>query len=395
LGKGIISNRSVKDSVITNSKLQHVLQHTAQVDAGSSGGALLISDDDEKSGYSIIGVNTWKARERENANFAIPCNAVLAFLQDMIKNENRNEKQLVETKTKKLINEKKDGNYKNIVPYISENFIFSIPAPAFIEMLADASKDAKDDADKAFRRLEPFEAFRIIIADALYKKLKKSENVFTNTKEEITGYISTVTINGKEVEIGWTNESGNWLLTNCSNILQKTDTGNAYTRLWDDIGCGKYAGYKFSLSKEKEKIILLCYEMRYSRYFATYMDIILGSVNGEVENPDGGEDKIKKGSAYIGASYGFNIQLPLKLCPFYTNPFIKIPLGGNMSADYAEFHVGFAPGVRFAIPVGKKKDVFIFLDAEYYFRHSFLHSEYPFQMPDSKSMFGFSLGYAF
>lgn len=65
-GQGIVSNANALIKSLTNSKELPLIQHTAQVDAGSSGGPLLIRDEQAATGYAVIGINTWKAAGREN-----------------------------------------------------------------------------------------------------------------------------------------------------------------------------------------------------------------------------------------------------------------------------------------------------------------------------------------
>lgn len=81
-GQGIVSNANALIKSLTNSKELPLIQHTAQVDAGSSGGPLLIRDEQAATGYTVIGINTWKAAGRENTNFAIPARAIDDLLQN-------------------------------------------------------------------------------------------------------------------------------------------------------------------------------------------------------------------------------------------------------------------------------------------------------------------------
>lgn len=76
LGQGIVSNASAQIKSLTNGKELPLVQHTAQVDAGSSGGPLLIRDENAAAGFAVVGINTWKASDRENTNFAIPVHAI-------------------------------------------------------------------------------------------------------------------------------------------------------------------------------------------------------------------------------------------------------------------------------------------------------------------------------
>lgn len=70
--RGFVSN----DRFIDDESGRAHLQHTAPIDSGSSGGPLT-----SESGY-LVGVNTFKARGRENAAFAIPVSGILHALRE-------------------------------------------------------------------------------------------------------------------------------------------------------------------------------------------------------------------------------------------------------------------------------------------------------------------------
>lgn len=74
--RGIISNARLQ--VIENAPSSHIIQHSAQIDPGSSGGPLLIKEEDGK--YHIVGINTWKAFYREGVGLAIGGEDINAFL---------------------------------------------------------------------------------------------------------------------------------------------------------------------------------------------------------------------------------------------------------------------------------------------------------------------------
>ncbi len=397
LGKGIVSNESFKDSTLSNAKIPYVIQHTAQVDAGSSGGALLIASSSEKSGYSVVGINTWKAGGRESVNFAIPAGAVSAFLKSIQTNESIGDsKRKVETRTKELIASKNDDGYKTTLPFIGEDYMFSIPASTFMEMFADASKDAKDDAVKALRKPAPFDAFRIIVADAVHKKLKKTELVYTGTKEDSDKIISNVTAKGKEAEMTWTPESGEWFLINTSGLDMKTSANNSYaTRGWEEIDRAIYVGIGFPFGDDEKNKYTLGFERRHAKWFALFYELSLGKKVAKTEEPDekGQMQPATVSLGYFGFSFGPHFQVPLKFGPVYTIPFVKVPIGVNLGSEATDIHIGAGPGVRFAFQLGKK-DKFLFLDAEYRYRYAFKQSE-SYKLPDSVSGFGLSLGYAF
>lgn len=89
LGKGNVSNSRAKLKELLDPSISTIIQHTAQVDAGNSGGPLLVADSKAASGYSIVGINTWKASTRENTNFAIPATIIKSYINDFVSGKKR------------------------------------------------------------------------------------------------------------------------------------------------------------------------------------------------------------------------------------------------------------------------------------------------------------------
>ena len=75
LTRGSISNARV--DVDNYERASRIIQHTASIDPGSSGGPLLFKNADGK--YEILGINTWKAFYREGVGLAIGKEDVTAF----------------------------------------------------------------------------------------------------------------------------------------------------------------------------------------------------------------------------------------------------------------------------------------------------------------------------
>ncbi len=78
LTRGFISNAHLTS--LEDCPAQHIIQHTASIDSGSSGGPLLHKNEDGE--YGIIGINTWKAFYREGVGLAIGGEDIAAFLKD-------------------------------------------------------------------------------------------------------------------------------------------------------------------------------------------------------------------------------------------------------------------------------------------------------------------------
>lgn len=78
LTNGIVSNSALYRSELLG-KQQAAIQHTAPIDPGSSGGALLRRVDEDN--YVLVGLNTWKAGNRDGVGIAIPVSALRHFLE--------------------------------------------------------------------------------------------------------------------------------------------------------------------------------------------------------------------------------------------------------------------------------------------------------------------------
>lgn len=73
LTKGAVSNAYLQIEEVNHP----LVQHTAAIDPGSSGGPLLVKKED---GYQIAGINTLKAYRRENVGLAIPASTLEEFV---------------------------------------------------------------------------------------------------------------------------------------------------------------------------------------------------------------------------------------------------------------------------------------------------------------------------
>ena len=78
--KGVVTNSSAKINDLLDSNISSLIQHSAQIDSGNSGGPLLIKSSN-KIGYSVVGINTWKAFYRDSTNFAIPSSVIKSMIE--------------------------------------------------------------------------------------------------------------------------------------------------------------------------------------------------------------------------------------------------------------------------------------------------------------------------
>jgi hypothetical protein len=337
-----------------------------------------------------------KAGGRENANFAIPVGAVAGFLEGIRQPESAAGNGQAEARTRKLIAAGDDAGYKTILPLISESYIVSLSVSTFLEMFAGMDKEAKADAVRELRRAEPFSAFRIVIADAVHRKLRKAGATFTGVQDGSGGLVTGISVKGKETELEWADESGTLYLVN-TPMLKETGSGKVYTRMWDKVDRALIVGAGFSLDSREKAAWSFTFERRHSQYFASFFELTSGRKVGQIEVLDENSEwqPEPKSFGYFGMSYGVQIQYPVKFCPVHTIPFVRIPVGISLGSDASDLHYGIRPGIRFAMQLGDKAQ-FLFVDAEYrYKKIPEFGDAHDHGLPKSTSMFGLSLGYAF
>ncbi|MBQ6029462.1 MAG: trypsin-like peptidase domain-containing protein [Treponema sp.] len=80
-GKGSVTNSAARIKDLIDPAISTVIQHSAQIDAGNSGGPLLVAPKSAATGYDVIGVNTWKAVGRDATNFSIPAALALKLIE--------------------------------------------------------------------------------------------------------------------------------------------------------------------------------------------------------------------------------------------------------------------------------------------------------------------------
>ena len=81
LSRGTVTNNRARIDELLSSDISTLIQHSADIDSGNSGGPLLVAS---SGSYSVVGINTWKAVSREGTNFAIPSKVIASFVSDTV-----------------------------------------------------------------------------------------------------------------------------------------------------------------------------------------------------------------------------------------------------------------------------------------------------------------------
>jgi serine protease Do len=336
LGKGIISNSAFPMKTLDESIETTVIQHTAQIDRGSSGSPLLIADENEETGFSVIGLNTWKVFNRENVNLTIPVLVIKAFITKAISSEKLDNNSLLEAKSRKFVSDAMHG-YKSVLKYVSYNYISKISVENFYSYWNNATKDAMKDISAAFEGGQPIEAVRIAIADAISQSIEKNKNTFTYVSiSGLASYDTPTTVslllNNKSVNSSWIIEQDNWKLDDISCLRIKENSKN-YGIAHDFTYSAKITPQLYISTSEAEKT---GYGIDWSRGDKLFYGIgfyKFSHLAGNTEYSSQTETNILIGeSGYVNYSevtINLGYQYPFQLSKIYLVPFIKGYIGLN------------------------------------------------------------------
>ena len=79
LGKGTVTNATTRIKALVDPEVSTLIQHSAPVDSGNSGGPLLRKN--ASGSYEVVGVNTWKVSFRQSTNISMPVSSLKKFIE--------------------------------------------------------------------------------------------------------------------------------------------------------------------------------------------------------------------------------------------------------------------------------------------------------------------------
>lgn len=127
LGKGNVTNGRARIPQLADPSITTLIQHSAQVDPGNSGGPLLVADKSVAAGFKVVGINTWKAEDRQATNFSIPSAAISSFIDRalVVGKEAKPQSQLLEARCRDFIGSfaKTEDAYKALARFISYQYV--------------------------------------------------------------------------------------------------------------------------------------------------------------------------------------------------------------------------------------------------------------------------------
>lgn len=378
LGNGVVSNASFRNLELTDNAHISVIQHTAQVDPGSSGGPLLVLQENVKTitkevmvgkkkktvtenviekEYKVVGMNTWKAYNRENANFSLLAHDVLNFV-----NNHNNTASLAKTENTEQLQNKVEKYMESIntssadmVPFISTKMVTGLSESQLSTMLKNVSQKANNE----LRDGDAVEGLKMLVADNVKASIKKPAELKVNNVY-VNGDKGNATFNygKKQFNSTWENNYDGWQVTSTDMLTEKPEkvkgTVDSGFRILDLDGRNQFElSYLNPLSDpikfedegwgtkkvytDKFKVGL-DYSHFFCRiaYWSTTLDY--GFLNRKVTRSyDKKEETEETKLKYATFLTGVGVQLPMAYNHLYFAPDVKLQIGlRNGLGDFLE-----------------------------------------------------------
>jgi serine protease Do len=224
-GRGMVSNASARfpRSLDDETLMGPYIQHTAQIDAGNSGGPLLVAQLNVPSGYAVAGMNTLSGLRRQAANYAIPANRIQPFINNALNPRPETFRDELDQRLAKFTEGL--GENKAVFPHIAE-FLSTVcigenAQYAMDEMYSKANSAAKRILDeKASESIVG--ALGYAVAWTIENSVRRQGTTINASVKEVSGegeeYTVVFTINNKDVSSVWIREYGNWRIRSFGDV---------------------------------------------------------------------------------------------------------------------------------------------------------------------------------
>ena len=228
-GKGTITNARARIKELLDPEVSTIIQHSAQVDSGNSGGPLLVASGKD---YLVVGINTWKAAYRDSTNFSIPA-AVIKKMLDSISTAKTSTAEDRALKLAKTLGDKTQ-NYTSIVNFISNHKAAAEGQKELESILRFAPSSVRSQVSDVFN-YNPAEGLRYACAYQLFKKYGSTEDKTFSYKTQVKEssddkmVITFTSGEGEEetsFETAWTKEHGLWRL-DVNNTEEESKDGKS------------------------------------------------------------------------------------------------------------------------------------------------------------------------
>ncbi len=444
-GTGIITNSSVEVEEMMKPELSTLIQHSAQIDGGNSGGPLLIKTKD--GNYKVAGINTWKIQKRQDTNFAIPSQTIKKFISRSLTQAHSKpyapQAAVLENTTNLQNALNKPGiTFEELGNFVSIPFLENEGKAIYDRIIGKCSYENRTTMNSLLQ-YSPIESVRYAIGWYIYKEYHKGDikNQTSNYSEKVdkitpvsppeqiegTDNWSSRILNGqtkRALLLTWTYLNGKWeLLTVKTKNETISDYGPEKEHTINNTNNSKKAPKKTTsievpenAMKFGDKYIYLPFNFQiaygktlyfsenspqtlWTNYFDTNIkikDFLTANITAELVEESvyiikQSDDKYFPKLRYIEPCAGIRLQLPFCIDNKIKTPYCSLQAGVNLS-NFDDLQTQFITkiliGGRFYKLVANNK-IGIFTDPNLGFKINFNDSE------KNMFFFNFTAGLAF
>jgi serine protease Do len=344
-GKGNITNARARVEELIDPDKSTLIQHSAPVDPGNSGGPLLIEAPSENSGYLVAGINTWKAFSRQAANFAVPSITIRGFLENTFSDNSEAERtkrlEIRSGEFSGLFSEASDmeefERIDRIARFISMEYVTEAGEAALVEVLQSAPGNIRSAVIKNIAEASPIEGFRLAIAYTIDRNLSGTAVLSPPRTmpapipaESGSTLLAFPSGNAEDVETAWKEEFGSWRIVSLESSFGEDTPEKEESRGTSKITFeAPYAVMffaEYSMIKDLTSLWVGGFGYAFHQYASFGSTIGIGSI----EVDDG--FSISK-TPLIRVLFFGRVQYPVVSDYFFINPFAELRGGIQISPE--------------------------------------------------------------
>lgn len=345
-GKGTVTNASARIKDLLDPEVSALIQHSAQVDSGNSGGPLLrkVSNDS----YEVIGINTWKATYRDSTNYSIPSAVIVSFIEKTL-SENVAKDKAIKAVLNDFLSDLNNEETKlsDLSDYVSYKAVSEDGVSYVVDAYRKGSVEARESVNSDFSS-NPVKGMKTAAAFFMRKEFKAGDfSKDCSFEEPVENDDGSVTVkfkaDSKAYNTVWVSEAvekgymqTTWKIQSWKDAADKSkksssskkgksvstgmDMENVYT-------AAVYGVYMPALT-QNYNLFGLGLDFNASDLFGCKFEIGFDSHTGEM------------GKKLVPIVCGFDLHVPLKYNSFYFVPFAELGMG----ATFGDFSDGMGAG---------------------------------------------------
>ena len=344
--RGTVTNNRARIDELLSSDISTLIQHSADIDSGNSGGPLLMADPSVPGSYSVVGINTWKAVSREGTNFAIPAKLIDSFVSDTVSGTKKSVS--IDERIKQFVQALKDEDkgFLGLAKYVSNEMISRVGDEAFLLAVRSSSGSMRDAIMKLYA-YSPVSGMRYSIAYVVWQEFQKNGKPLDVSYSEPVSNEGNWTVGltpqgKKELSSVWGEEQGRLRLFEFSKIKAKGtsiwDRGHEGFDMVDPFLVDVKAAFLFPFGTKKGGFNA---ELGFNVSDMVTMSIGFSSETVHMRTKETYyEDDYKRNTIYMGAGF----QVPLFINSIIVTPHADAQVGFSNFSDLDSSGMMFAFG---------------------------------------------------